>query len=867
MRPWRATGTALLASVLLASGVGGSPASADEPAGAPGAAATSTGSPAADAAGSLPVGTARYTVPPGAVFASPSGSDDAPGTQGAPVRTVERAMRLAPVGGTVVLRAGDYNERVVVSKRLTLQNYPGEAAWIDGSTPVSGWRRDGNVWVRDGWNLRFDSSPTYTQGAADGTAAHWAFVDLARYPMAAHPDQLWVGGVHQQEVASRDLVAPGSFYVDEANGRLVIGSDPTGAPVRATNLARGMNIQAAGTVVRGIGVRRFATSVWMIGTVTVERPDVVVEDVVIEESATTGISILATGVRVRGLTVRDAGMLGIHARFADGLVMDDVLAEDNNRERFNTSPVSGGMKVTHLRGLTIRDSVFRGNHGPGFWADESTHGVVLVRDEFSDNQTHGISLELSARAVVAGNLILRNKGFGIKVNDTSDVQLWNNTIVGGNRPINLVQDTRRNTDPNAGAVDDRQGWPQPDMPWEVQDVTVANNVVSMPDPRGNCLLCVEDYSFKKSAEQMRISSFGNVYHRRTSSAPSWAVVWSRGPGNPAVFTTLEDFAARTGQERTGREFTGADIVDPATGAVTAGVAAMSGRVAAPLPADVAGVLGLEAGARGLGASSVTEPTGPSQPYDPGPAGPGTPAPGTPAPGTPGPGNPAPNVPGAGATPGSTPGATPSDGSGLLAEDDFDRRVSRGWGQADRGGRWSADPSSSGRLSVGGGRATVRWAGAARRAAVHVRLPAVRSAHTDTRVRVAAAGGTTTGVVGRAVRGVGDYRVTVRRLAGAAVQVDLVRVVGGRATRLESVRASGVRGALRVRLQVLGTGTTTVRAKVWGASRREPTGWSLVGRDRTAGLQRAGAVGLVAAAGAGTSRVSFDALSVRETTAG
>ena len=59
---------------------------------------------AADSAGAVPVGSATYAVPAGAVFVSPAGSDTAAGGQSQPVRTVARAIALAPAGGTVVLR-------------------------------------------------------------------------------------------------------------------------------------------------------------------------------------------------------------------------------------------------------------------------------------------------------------------------------------------------------------------------------------------------------------------------------------------------------------------------------------------------------------------------------------------------------------------------------------------------------------------------------------------------------------------------------------------------------------------------------------------------------------------------------------------
>lgn len=76
-----------------------------------------------DAAGSAPVGSASYPVPQYAVFASPTGVNTAAGTAAAPVRTLARAIALTPAGGTVVLKAGSYPEKIALYKSPTIQSH------------------------------------------------------------------------------------------------------------------------------------------------------------------------------------------------------------------------------------------------------------------------------------------------------------------------------------------------------------------------------------------------------------------------------------------------------------------------------------------------------------------------------------------------------------------------------------------------------------------------------------------------------------------------------------------------------------------------------------------------------------------------
>lgn len=562
---------------------------------------TATNPSTSSDAGSVAVGTADYAAPSNAIYVSTSGSDSNAGTVSAPLKTINQAVSNAPTGGTVVVRAGVYRETVTISKQVTVQNYPKEAVWLDGSQPVTGWVSDGSTWRKDGWTQRFDHSPTYTQGAADSTTAYWQFVNTSTYPMAAHPDQVFIDGVAQQQVKSKSLVTAGTFYLDESTSQLYLGSNPSGKTVDASTIIKAMNVRGANSVVRGIGIRRFSPSVFHMGAVTVEQPGVRFENVVIADSATTGISVQKENVTLSKVTITGSGMLGIHARYADNLVLDRVLSTRNNDERFNLAPVSGGAKLGASRGITVSGSSFSGNYGHGFWEDMSVYNSVFRQSTFSDNVGTGLFLEISAKVIVGDNTFAGNQEFGIKVNNTSDVQIWNNTFVGNGRPLNIVQDTRRNTNKSDQAVDPRIAWPDPAMPWTLGPVTIRNNVIANPSSSANCLLCVEDYSYTKSAEQMGVSANGNVYGRLSSSQPTWLSLWSRANTNPNpyIFTTLASLRSTTGQEARGREYVGSSIVDGNNNLVSS-VSSLANDVAEALPSNIATAIGRTAGAKKIG---------------------------------------------------------------------------------------------------------------------------------------------------------------------------------------------------------------------------------------------------------------------------
>ena len=520
-------------------------------------------------AGSLPVGSAQYAPPEGALYVSATdGNDDSDGTLLTPWRTLAKAVEAAPAGSTVVLRAGTYVESVLIpsGRTLTVQAYPGEAVWLDGSRPLTEWIPDGTAWRVDGWTPNFDHSPTYTPGAPDGTSSGWQFVNPA-YPLAAWPEMVFVDGVGLRQVSSRSAVTDGTFYVDSAGDRLYIGSDPAGHEVRATALRTGLTIRAAGSVVRGIGVRRYGTPVPEKGALLSYAPDVTFENVVVSDNATQGMYVGGIGLGVRNtlshVTSERNGMLGIESSYSDGLVLDAVRVVGNNTERFNQAPVSGGVKICSARTLTVINSVFAANLGTGLWFDESVHGATVVGNDVLQNTGNGIAYEISAQAVIADNLVAANGGTGLKINNASRMDIWNNTVVDNvGRPMWVVQDSRVASNTSLPGHDPRQPLPDPTVTWLLGPVTIGNNVVG-GTTTANCILCAQDTALRRTPAQIGLTVDGDVWFRPSASAPTWLATWPAGSTSTRTFTTLAGFTAGTGQEVNGMEITGAVVVDAA----------------------------------------------------------------------------------------------------------------------------------------------------------------------------------------------------------------------------------------------------------------------------------------------------------------
>ena len=537
---------------------------------------------------------ARKAPPTDALHVAPNGSDRASGSIRAPLKTIGAAVGRADDGDTVVVHAGSYHESVEIEGAVgvTLMAAPGARVWLDGSRPVTGWTPSAGVWVSTGWTPEFDASPTYSWGEPDNTSTHWQFVNAA-HPMAAHPDQLWISGVRQEQVGSLAEVGPGAFFIDEQADRLYVGSDPTGREVRASALAKALSVRAASTHVLGIGVRRYANSVPHMGAVTVEAPGARLTDVSVVQNATGGLHVMDRRARLVRVRVADNGMMGMTATGADGLRVDRLRATGNNRERFNTSPAAGGAKIGRTSDVVVRDSVFDDNLGTGLWFDESVLGVEVLGGRMRGNAVHGISVELSGKVLVAGNVAADNGGSGLKVNDTSSVSIWNNTFTGNQREVDIVQDDRD--------LDAQGSFLDPSLPLTFRNgpVVLRNNVFARTARDSECLLCVEDYSGRMSAEDMEVSARGNLYQGPAPDRPAVLVRWSRGE-DAVSYSSFGAFRSATGQEQPGRLVSGSRVLR-GDHRVTRTVERIARKVARRLPASVAARLGVDRGTRRLGA--------------------------------------------------------------------------------------------------------------------------------------------------------------------------------------------------------------------------------------------------------------------------
>lgn len=589
-------------------------------------------------AGSAPVGTAVYPVPAGALFVdSVAGNNANPGTIGSPFRTVEYAFSQVPVGGNITIRGGTYHEgRTYVAggpnnyagiplttANVTVQNYPGEAVWFDGSSIVTGWTVDGSTWRHDGWTIAFDRSPTYSFGAADDPRPGWSFINPS-YPTAAWPERVFIDGVALTQVSTKAAVTTGTFYIDQTNDQVFIGSNPTGKEVRITDLQTTVTALAAGVTFRGFGVRRYAPSQPHLGAVKILRTNNVMENLWFEDISC--VAVAAQGAPggvganqvMRNCTILRSGSVGLSVTSADNFQMIRVRSSGANIDHFNYAPATGGVKITRLRTLLVKECDLSNNFCKGLWTDESVSNVTIVTNNFVNNEQRGVTFELTGKITFANNLIALAGYNGVDFLNCDEVHAWNNTVASFGsssdrygatrtdaRGINVIQDNRAPMTSTSVGLDPRQPFPHPDgMDWVTTAVESKNNIVSkigavlVAGSTGQALVGVEDYN-KNSGTARSYSAFGvdydgNVYNRVNTSSPTrLSMLAQAGSANVAVQFTLSSLQS-LGFDIHSTLIESGDALNPDYSLQSA-YAATAHANARPIPDAIASLIGIPAG--------------------------------------------------------------------------------------------------------------------------------------------------------------------------------------------------------------------------------------------------------------------------------
>jgi hypothetical protein len=479
-----------------------------------------------------------YAIPAGALFVSPSGQDTNPGTQYAPFATIGRALAVAPAGATIVLRGGTYREKLVIGRHVTIQAYPHEAPWLDGADVATSWQAVGSYWMLPWHDPLCDV-------CAPPTA-----IDPA-YPASRLPEQVFVDGTPLRQVTSLAALTSGTFFVDSSRHGIWTADDPIGHAIEVTDRDVALQIggYGAGTTVQGVGFMHYGATWSGIGSmVSSSSPSVTFDHDTFAWSASRGLTVYGPNSIVTNNLFLYNGSNGFHAYKADGLIFQHNRVAFSNEERFNTAPSptasEGGAKISHTWNGVITSNVFDDNWANGLWFDVASTNTVIADNRIVRNAGHGLTYEISGRALIAGNVIAHNAWDGIKLSGVSGAEVWNNTVVGnGLSQIGVYEDPRHDSNP----ADNAAG-----ITFDSSNIRIGNNAFVAAPTSTYPVLESFDVSSPRHSTTAQMISYDdrNVWSRPVGSAPYQLVSWEATLSTMARYTSLSGVQVGTGREPT-----------------------------------------------------------------------------------------------------------------------------------------------------------------------------------------------------------------------------------------------------------------------------------------------------------------------------
>lgn len=581
-----------------------------------------------------------YKAPTGALYVATNGSDKNPGTKRKPLKTLAKAMKLVKANGTIVVRGGVHRQGAArnanhyqvggsyyytgIPRGVTIQAYPGETVWFDGTVkvPTKSWKK-----VKKGhYSIAWSTPDFCAQGYYRHSPTKQGNQGPCSYPDSVggnaslgDPQMVFRDGKQLKQVSSlAKLTKSNQFYYDWPEKRLHIRFKPKGNSVSVTKYAQAMALfQPENLTIKGIGFRRYASNQYAnatAGAVLINGGrNVVIERSVFTENAGIGLQAWQTAnLRITRSRLVSNGFNGFAydgswlARSKGNAVKDNLAIEysvldGNNTDRYGVNCTwacaAAGAKVTGTSGITLKYSSFSRNGGgraSGFWCDLGCDGLAAYGNVFHDNDRHGLVYEISEDAVIASNQISDNGwqstanggGYGLYLG-SARVRVYHNTIVGNRSGIGLYDDPRSPRSNTGGFAADRLG-------ADTVDVELVNNVVAGGDARTGRLVAIAGGDLKHAgnttATHMIKRLASNTYH--LGKAKYWLVWTEVGGAKSEVYRSVAAFERAKGHEVDST--IGPNVLSKSSlGVYSVKPKSSAHRSAAALPDDIAALMGVD----------------------------------------------------------------------------------------------------------------------------------------------------------------------------------------------------------------------------------------------------------------------------------
>ena len=363
------------------------------------------------------------------------GQDSNPGTQSAPLRTIQAAVNKAKGLGTsgggvkVIVNAGVYRERVTISNygwgggTLTVQSATPGSAIISGSAVLTGWGYVSSSVYSRAWNYFLD---------ACSTPVGWP-INFA--PIALRNEMFFVNGTPTTQVMSQGDLRPGTFYIDDWGGTVYL-SPPSGtnmntALIEAAVRAQDLTITgSSNVVVRGLVFRHASSCIQGTSMSINNSSNILVDSVRAVWNNWGGIGIYnSNNITLQNSTASYNGGVGFQGSRDQFVLLNSNHTDYNNWRGAQAALYDwgmGGAKFLQMRNTTVQyHSSFR-NQAQGLWFDTDNKNIQINHVTLADNVLAALQMERSEGPITLENSTLCSSGGGINLLTSSNFTVKNN---------------------------------------------------------------------------------------------------------------------------------------------------------------------------------------------------------------------------------------------------------------------------------------------------------------------------------------------------------------------------------------------------------------------------------------------------------
>lgn len=350
----------------------------------------------------------------------------------APVGKADREVQLrpgddlrtivadAPEGTRFVLTKGVYRQQRFAPKdRQEFVGMPG--AVLNGAMVLVGWQQKGGHWVKEG--LPAPLQRTGMCGKED---------DPVDTDICTYREDLFLDGRVYQRVGELKDLGPGKWFYRD--GTAFVSDDPSGRVAELSVTPNAITSTANNVVLRNLNIEKYATAAQAGAIDARDTEGWQIIDVTAKWNHGLGVYI-GRKMLVRGGSYSHNGQMGMGGA-GNQSVVEGVEMAYNNYAGFMPTWEAGGAKFVFSNDLVIRNNCVHHNYGNGIWTDIDNINITIEGNKVFDNEGSGIMHEISYKATIRNNTVVRNGrnkydwlwGSQIVVQNSQDVDVHGNVV-------------------------------------------------------------------------------------------------------------------------------------------------------------------------------------------------------------------------------------------------------------------------------------------------------------------------------------------------------------------------------------------------------------------------------------------------------